>query len=64
MARIAEAAEGRIGRGLLPTYDVFHPWPSVRIDNVIAPQGAGLYVERTEKFGSDHYGLLARITLP
>lgn len=62
--RIAQAAGGQIGRGLAPTYHIFEPWPSFRIDNVIAPARAQLYVERTDKMGSDHHGLLAHIHLP
>jgi len=61
--RIAAAADGVVGQGLSPTYFIRWPWPSFRIDNVIAPRGADLNVERTAKIGSDHHGLVARIKL-
>ena len=61
--RIAKAAGGRIAGGLTPTYTLGKGWPAFRIDNIIRPDGGSAPVERTPRFGSDHYGLTGRISL-
>lgn len=63
MARLAEVIDGKVARGLEPTYRLGAVWPAFRIDNVIAPEAAALSAVVTEKWGSDHYGLTARISL-
>ena len=64
IARIAQAAEGEIARGVAPTYTIGPLWPAFRIDNVIVPAGGLAAVSVTERLGSDHRGLIARIDLP
>lgn len=59
----ANAAGGRLPRGLARSYVFDHPWPRFRIDHVIAPLDADISARITPGWGSDHLGVTADIRL-
>ena len=61
--QIASAIDGRISRGLEPTFHWQGRAPTFRIDHVIAPTSATMAVRRLPKLGSDHNGLWADIRM-
>lgn len=62
--RIAAAADtARLG-GYGLTFPSFGPLAPLAIDHVLIPLAAKGEIDRRPRFGSDHFGLLARFTLP
>lgn len=59
----ANAASGRLARGLGRSYLFSTPWPRFRIDHVIVPTDAKLRATLTPGWGSDHLGVNADIRL-
>lgn len=64
LSRLSHQIDGKVARGITPSYVMGSGWPAFRIDNVIAPEGADLRVEVVERLGSDHNGLTAEIRFP
>lgn|GEM_PF-1062802 len=59
----AQAAGGRVARGLGRSYLFDAPWPRFRIDHVVVPIEAEVSAVLTPGWGSDHLGITADIRL-
>ena len=57
----AQAADGKLARGMARSFIFNAPWPRFRIDHVIAPISSQIRAELSPSWGSDHFGVTADI---